>query len=152
MIHYEDLPVGDHRLLGPTTVSADEIVAFARRYDPQPFHLGDAGARDTYFGSLAASGWHTAALTMKLLMTGRSEPLASLGSPGFEDLRWRRPVYPGDRLWVAVTVTDKRQSKSRPEMGLVHFAVETRNQDDRVVMSYRTVSLIARRDHAMDRG
>ena len=96
-------------------------------------------------GRLAASGWHTASMTMKLLMTGRDEPLDSLGSPGFDDLRWHRPVYPGDVLRVRVTVTDKRLSRSRPAMGLVHFAVETLNQDDAVVMSYATVSMIARR-------
>ncbi len=147
MIHYEDLAVGQCDLFGPITVDADEVVDFARRYDPQRFHLSDEGARDTYFGRLAASGWHTAAMTMKLMMTGRAEPLASLGSPGLEDLRWRKPVYPGDRLRAQVTVTDKRLSKSRPEMGLVHFSIETLNQDDVVVMSFNTVSMIARKAH-----
>ncbi|ROO33654.1 MaoC family dehydratase [Salinisphaera orenii] len=147
MIHYEDMQPGDVADLGPTeAITAEAIVAFAERYDPQPFHLSDAGAADTYFETLAASGWHTAALTMKLLMTGRDEPLASLGSPGFDDLRWHRPVHVGDRLSVRCTVTDKRVSKSRPEMGLVHFAVETRNQDEVTVMSYRTVSMLARRE------
>ena len=92
MIHYEDLNVNDSVDLGPTSPSAEEVVAFAERYDPQPFHLSDEGAKNTYFGKLAASGWHTAALTMKLMMTGRDEPLASLGSPGFENLRWLKPV------------------------------------------------------------
>lgn len=149
MIHYEDMSPGDVALLGPTDpITAEDIVAFARRYDPQPFHLSDAGARDTYFETLSASGWHTAALTMRLLMTGRDEPLASLGSPGFDDLRWRHPVRVGDRLSVRCEVTDKRLSNSRPEMGLVHFAIETRNQRDTVVMSYRTVSMLARRETA----
>jgi len=146
MIHYEDMPQGDHVLLGPVTVSADEIVAFAQRYDPQPFHLSDAGAKDTYFGSLAASGWHTAALTMKLMMTGRDQPLAILGSPGFDNLRWQRPVYPGDELRASVTVTDRRVSKSRPEMGLVYLAVETLNENDVAVMRFDSVAMMARRD------
>ena len=146
MIHYEDLAVGDTVELGPTSANAEEMIAFAKRYDPQPFHLSDAGAANTYFGRLAASGWHTAALTMRLMMTGRDEPLASLGSPGFEDLRWRKPVYPDDQLNARVTVASKRLSKSRPEMGLVKFEVETRNQDDVVVMSFVSTSMMARRE------
>lgn len=148
MIYYEDLDTDQCDTFGPITVDADEVVDFARRYDPQRFHLSDEGARDTYFGRLAASGWHTAAMTMKLMMTGRGAQLASLGSPGLEDLRWRRPVYPEDLLRACVTVTDKRLSRSRPEMGLVHFSVETINQDDVVVMSFTTVSMLARRDNA----
>ena len=148
MIYYEDLAQGQGDTFGPVMVDADEVVDFARRYDPQRFHLSDEGARDTYFGRLAASGWHTAAMTMNLMMTGREAPLASLGSPGLEDLRWRRPVYPGDRLLARVTVTGKRLSRSRPEMGLVHFAIETLNQDDALVMSFTTVSMLARRDAA----
>ena len=146
MIHYEDLYVGDTVELGPTSASADEMIAFAKRYDPQPFHLSDEGAAKTYFGRLAASGWHTAALTMRLMMTGRDEPLASLGSPGFETLRWRKPVYPDDQLTAQVTVASKRLSESRPEMGLVQFEVETRNQDDVVVMSLLSTSMLARRE------
>ncbi|WP_348764899.1 MaoC family dehydratase [uncultured Salinisphaera sp.] len=146
MIHYEDLYVGDTVELGPTSASADEMIAFAKRYDPQPFHLSDEGAAKTYFGRLAASGWHTAALTMRLMMTGRDEPLASLGSPGFENLRWRKPVYPDDQLTAQVTVASKRLSESRPEMGLVQFEVETRNQDDVVVMSLLSTSMLARRE------
>ncbi|GAB3670212.1 MaoC family dehydratase [Salinisphaera aquimarina] len=146
MIHYEDLPLDQCVVLGPVTLSAEEVVDFARRYDPQRFHLSDEGARDTYFGKLAASGWHTASLTMKMMMTGREAPLASLGSPGFDNLRWLRPVYPGDTLSARVTVTEKRLSKSRPEMGLVHFLVETLNQDEVVVMRLDTVSMVARRE------
>ena len=146
MIHYEDLTEGDSVDLGPISPTAEEVVDFARRYDPQPFHLSDEGAKNTYFGTLAASGWHTAALTMKLMMTGRDEPLASLGSPGFENLRWHKPVYPNDALTARVTVAGKRLSKSRPEMGLVQFAVETRNQHDTVVMSFVSTSMMARRE------
>jgi acyl dehydratase len=146
MIHYEDLNVGESVDLGPTSASAEEMIDFASRYDPQPFHLSDEGAANTYFGTLAASGWHTAALTMRLMMTGRDQPLASLGSPGFENLRWHRPVYPDDALTARVTVADKRLSKSRPEMGLVQFAVETLNQHDVVVMSFVSTSMLARRE------
>ena len=146
MRYLEDFPAGTVLTHQGPTLTQDEIIEFAGRYDPQPFHLSDEGAKNTYFGTLAASGWHTAALTMKLMMTGRDEPLASLGSPGFENLRWRKPVYPDDQLTAQVTVASKRLSESRPEMGLVQFEVETRNQDDVVVMSLLSTSMLARRE------
>jgi acyl dehydratase len=143
MIYFEDVEIGGTREFGPLTVDADAVVEFARKYDPQPFHLSDEGARDTYFGKLAASGWHTAALTMKLMVGGSHEPLASLGSPGFDDLRWRRPVYPGDTLRVRLRCMEKTPSRSRPEMGSARFMVETLNQDDEVVMSFISIAMIA---------
>jgi len=100
MIHYEDLKPDLHETHGSTTVTAAAITRFAERYDPQPFHLSDADARNTPFGALAASGWHTTALTLQLFTGQRREPLASLGSPGFDDLRWPRPVLASDTLRV----------------------------------------------------
>lgn len=145
MIYFDDIQVGQQAVFGPLIVSADEIVDFARKYDPQPFHLSDAGARDTFFGSLAASGWHTAAMTMKLIVTGRSEPWADLGSPGFDDLRWQQPVYPGDRLRVHTTVQDKQASASSAQQGTVRLYVETANQHAEVVMSMTLSALLERR-------
>jgi len=145
MIHFEDLRPDVEMWFGPLTVSAEDIVRFARQYDPQPFHLSDEGARDTIFGSLAASGWHTAALTMKMMIGDPNQRVASLGSPGFDDLRWRRPVYPGDTLRVRLRCIDTKPSQSRPSMGIARFQVETLNQNDDVVMSFISIAMIARR-------
>src|SRR5699024_11136290 len=145
MIYFGDIQPGQQASFGPLTVAADEIVSFARKYDPQPFHLSDEGARDTFFGSLAASGWHTAAMTMKLIVTGRDEPWAGLGSPGFDDLRWQRPVYPGDQLRVRTEVLDKQASTSSAEQGTVRLYVETVNQHADMVMSMTLSALLARR-------
>lgn len=146
MIYFEDMVEGEEVLLsGSVTVSAEDIVEFARKYDPQPFHLSDEGAKGTLFESLAASGWHTAALTMKLLITARDEPVASLGSPGFDDLRWLRPVRPGDTLRVRTRCIDKKPSESRPQMGVVRIQVETLNQHDELVMTLTSIAMFARR-------
>lgn len=149
MICFEDLEAGNEDTFGPLTVTSEAIIRFAEKYDPQPFHLSDEGAEGTIFGSLAASGWHTAAMTMKLIID-RDEPLASLGSPGLDDLRWHRPVYPGDELTARIRVLDKRTSESRADMGIVRFDIETYNQHDDIVMSYTSIAMIARRAAADD--
>ena len=141
MMYYDDLPVGERVVPGPITLSAAEVIAFARRYDPQPFHLSDAGARDTYFGRLAASGWQTFTVILDLLQNGRDEPLACLGAVGFEDLRWRRPVYPDDRLWADIKATARRDGPPAAGYGDVDFAIEVRNQDEIVVMSIARITL-----------
>lgn len=147
MIYFEDLEPGREDEFGPLQVSADDIIRFARKYDPQPFHLSDEGAQGTIFGSLAASGWHTAAMTMKLVID-RDPPLASLGSPGFDDLRWRKPVYPGDTLRATTRIIDKRASESRADMGIVRIEIETFNQNDDIVMRLTSIAMIARRPQA----
>lgn len=147
MIYFEDMQPGQEESYGTLTVTAEAVVCFAEKYDPQPFHLSDEGARGTIFGSLAASGWHTAAMTMKLVID-REEPLASLGSPGFDDLRWHKPVYPGDKLRARTRVLDKRESESRDDLGIVHIYIETLNQHDTVVMSYTSIAMVARREAA----
>lgn len=148
MIYFDDLEVGQEDVFGPLTVTAEAIVEFARKYDPQPFHLSDEGARGTLFGSLAASGWHTAAMTQRLIIDYRPEPLASLSSPGLDDLRWRTPVYPRDELRARTRVEGMKPSRSRPEMGTIRLVIETLNQNDVVVMDFTLIVMMARRPSA----
>lgn len=145
MIYFEDVQPGQEQILGSLTVDADAVVAFAKKYDPQPFHLSDEGAQGTLFGSLAASGWHTAAMTQSLIIGSQPEPLASLGSPGLDDLHWQKPVYPGDELRARTRIIDKRASDSRPDMGTMRLQVETLNQNDDVVMYFTLIVMVARR-------
>jgi acyl dehydratase len=110
-------------------VSEAEIKRFAAEFDPQPFHLDDAAARGTIFGGLAASGWHTAAMTMKLLVESDLRPAGGIVGAGFDEFRWPRPVRPGDELWIEAEVLEVRPSKSRPDQGLVKVRTTTYNQN-----------------------
>jgi len=137
--------VGDVSEFGPVTVTAAEIVEFAERYDPQPFHLhADAGAATPY-GGLIASGWHTAALYMGMFVRGVLLDSASLGSPGVEELRWLAPVRPGDELRGRSTVADARASSTNPRRGTVFTTHEVVNQDGTVVMTMKARGFFARR-------
>ena len=147
MDHFEDIEVGRKARFGSYAVTRAEVLEFARKYDPQPFHLDDAAAAATHFGRLSASGWHTCAMTMAMLvenMKARSQ--AGLGSPGVDSLRWLKPVYPGDTLRVESEVIEKRRSKSRPEMGIFKTTITVFNQHDEPVMSMVSNGLIAVRD------
>lgn len=126
-LYFEDLPVGRMFETGAVTVDAAEIKRFAASFDPQPFHLDEAAAKDTFFGGLVASGWHTAALTMRLMVTS-GLPIAGgvIGAGG--EVTWPRPVHPGDTLRAAIEVVAAKRSASRPDRGLVTVRVETRNQ------------------------
>lgn len=142
----EDLRVGDHRRFGAYHVTREEVLAFAGKYDPQPFHLSDEAAAKTYFGKLAASGWHTCAMTMAMLVErGRDEPLASLGSPGVDELRWLKPVHPGDTLTVETQIIEVTPSRSRPELGSFRSNVTVLNQEEEPVMRMISIALIRRR-------
>ncbi len=146
MRYFEDFEAGEVRELGSYVVSRDEIVAFARSYDPQPFHLEEeAGARSP-FGGLVASGWHTAAMFMRLFVEGILLESASLGSPGVEELRWLRPVRPGDVLTGRVRVLETRPSARDPGRGTVITESEVLNQDGEVVMRMRARGFFARRE------
>lgn len=135
-LYLEDFTPGMVVEAGARTVTAEEIVAFARDFDPQPFHLDAEAGRKTHFGGLVASGWHTTALMMRILVDEVLSPETSLGSPGIDELRWLRPVRPGDTLRVRVTVLEEpRRSRSRPEMGIVRQRMEVLNQDGEAVMS-----------------
>lgn len=127
----DDFAVGQvYRGAGRRRVSAEEIKGFAAEFDPQPFHLDEAAARGTFFDGLAASGWHTAALTMRLLVDSGLRAANGLVGAGFEELRWPHPVRPGDELCVETEVLGVRASKSRPDIGLVRIRITTLNQDE----------------------
>ena len=146
MIYFEDLKVGAETEFGSYEVTREEVLDFARKYDPQPFHLSDEEAAKTHFGRLAASGWHTAAMTMAVIarhVVGHRQ--AGLGSPGIDELRWRRPVYPGDTLRVRGHILEKTPSRSRPEMGSFRTQTVVTNQNDEVVMTFVSIVLIRRR-------
>lgn len=143
MIYYEDLEVGSTSKFGRYDVTRDEVMEFARKYDPQPFHLDDEAAAKTHFGRLSASGWHTCAMTMAMLVENmKTSRQAGLGSPGMDNLRWVKPVYPGDTLRVETTIIEKRRSKNRPDMGLFKSDLTIFNQDDEPVMTMRSNGLI----------
>ena len=152
MKHYEDIAVGTTRSFGHFVVTREEVVDFARKYDPQPFHLDDDAAAATHFGRLSASGWHTCAMTMAMLVEDmKTEATASLGSPGVDNLRWVRPVYPGDILRCETEVLQKRRSVSRPEMGLFKSRCRVFNQNDEMVLEMVSNGLVrTRHPHATD--
>ena len=146
MIYFEDLELGAETYYGSYEVTREEVLEFAHKYDPQPFHISDEAAAKTHFGRIAASGWHTAAMTMAVIaryVVGHEQ--AGLGSPGIDDLRWRKPVYPGDTLHVRGTIVEKTPSRSRPEMGSFRTDTVVTNQDDQPVMSFTSIVLIRRR-------
>ena len=132
---WEDFPVGLVMALGSTRVERDATLAFAREFDPQPFHLDDAAAEASLFGRLSASGWHTCAMTMRLMCDGYLNDSSSLGSPGIDELRWLKPVCPGDTLSVEMTVLEARVMKSKPHVGLVLSRWRVSNQDGVDVMT-----------------
>ena len=146
MQYFEDLEIGKVARFGRYEVTREEVIEFARRYDPQPFHLSDEAAAATHFGRLSASGWHTCAMTMAMLVANLKEHRqAGLGSPGMDELRWLVPVYPGDVLRVESEVLEKRVSQSRPEMGIFKSRITVFNQDDVAVMSMISNGLIQTR-------
>ena len=146
MIYFEDLQIGAETYFGSYDVTREEVIAFASKYDPQPFHLSDEEAAKTHFGRLAASGWHTAAMTMAVIARHVvEEKQAGLGSPGIDELRWKKPVYPGDTLHVCGTIIDKTPSRSRPDMGSFRSRTTVTNQEGLEVMSFEPIVLIRRR-------
>ena len=127
-IWWEDLAVGQVKDLGSLSPTADEIVAFARQFDPQPFHLDPEAAKASVFGGLCASGWHTCSLAMRLMVTNFLHESSSLGSPGLENIKWLKPVFPADTLRLQHTITEKRVMGKRPDVGLVRTIWEMFNQ------------------------
>ncbi len=145
-MYFEDLEEGTTASFGRYEVTRDEVIDFARRYDPQPFHLSDEAAAQTHFGRISASGWHTCAMVMRMMVDNITERRhAGLGSPGLDELRWLRPVYPGDTLRVETTLIDKTPSRSRPEMGSDRSEVKVFNQDQVLVATMKSIGLIRRR-------
>jgi acyl dehydratase len=146
MLYFEDILPGAKAGFGRYEVTREEVIEFASKYDPQPFHLSDEAAAKTHFGKVAASGWHTASMMMRMLVDNMSAiQQAGLGSPGLDELRWLTPVYPGDILRVETEVVDKRPSRSRPDMGSFRSKATVLNQDDVVVMTCISIGLVRRR-------
>ena len=146
MIYFEDLEIGAQTDFGSYQVTREEVLEFAQKYDPQPFHLSDEEAAKTHFGRIAASGWHTTAMTMAVIARYVvNHRQAGLGSPGIDELRWKKPVYPGDTLHVRGRILEKTPSRSRPEMGSFRTVTTVTNQDDQVVMTFTSIVLIRRR-------
>lgn len=151
MKFYEDLVVGEIRQYGSYQVEREEVIGFASKYDPQPFHLDDDAAAKTHFGRLAASGWHTTAMMMRMNVDDwANDQQASLGSPGIDELRWLKPVFPGDTLRCETTLLEKRRSKSRPDMGLLKSRTAVLNQNDEIVMTLIANGLVKVRNPDAD--
>lgn len=145
IIYFEDLVIGERFDFGPVTLTREESIAFAAQFDPQPFHLSDEAAASTHFGTISASGWHTTALFMKMFVAAMQEnpgrQAASLGAMGVDELRWLRPVRPGDTLRGTNEVIEKKASKSRPEMGIVRNRVTLWNQHDEPVLTMIPIAM-----------
>ena len=145
MRYFEDFAPGQVLELGSRTISRESMLAFAREFDPQPFHVDEEAARRSIYGGLLASGWHTCSLWMRILCDGLLTDTASLGSPGIDELRWLKPVRPGDTLSVRMTVLEAIASRSKPDRGLIRSLTEMRNQHGEVVLTARGLSLFGRR-------
>ena len=141
---FDTLAPGDEIDLGSRQVTEAEIIAFARDFDPQPFHIDPDAADASIFGGIIASGWHTCALTMRLLVDGFLSHADSMGSPGVEQIRWLRPVRPGDTLTARIRVLEKRPSQSKPDRGSIKSLTEVTNQAGDLVMTMESFVLMAR--------
>ena len=145
MRYFEDFTPGQVIELGGRTITKEGIVAFAREFDPQPFHTDEAAATRSIYGGLLASGWHTGSLAMRILYDGLLKDTVSLGSPGIDELRWLKPVRPGDTLSLRMTILEPIPSRTKPDRGLVRSLMEMRNQHGEVVLTIRGLSLLGRR-------
>ena len=144
--YFEDYRPGTVSTFGPIPIHEADVVEFARRYDPQPIHTDARAAAAGPFGGLIASGWHTIALVMRVLVERYLSQVAALVSPGVDELRWLKPVRPGDVLHVRVTVLEAIASRTKPDRGLVRTSVEALNQHNEVVMSFKAMNLFRRRE------
>ena len=143
--YWEDYEVGTKYPLGSTTFTVDEIVEFARQYDPQSFHIDAEAAKDSLFGGLIASGWHITSKLMRLFVDHYLDKRTALGSPGLDEVRWLKPVRPGDTLTAWVECGGKLPSKSRPEMGVVHEHWRATNQKGELVLTMKGINMVRRR-------
>lgn len=147
-LFWEDFPTGQVREFGAMPVTREAVLAFASQFDPQPFHLDDEAAKDSLFGGLCASGWHTCAMAMRLMCDEYLLDTASLGSPGVDELRWRKPVFPGDTLAMRMEVLESRPMGSRPGVGLAKMRWTLFNQRREPVMTMDGWSMLRRRAEA----
>lgn len=144
--YFEDYVPGAVHECGSISVQEDDILSFARQFDPQPLHLDPEAARRSVFEGLIASGWHTAGLMMRLYVEYYLSQVASLSSPGVDELRWLKPVRPGDELFLRVTVMGATRSRSKPDRGVVRSFIEVRNQKQEVVMTMKALNLVGCRE------
>ena len=145
-IYFEDFRVGETHEMGRRLVDRDEVVAFATAFDPQSFHVDEEAARASFFGGLIASGWHTCAMVMRMMCDDYLLDAASMGSPGVDNVRWLKPVRPGDTIRAVRTVLEARVSKSKPGLGIVKSRWEVYNQNDDLVMTMEGLGMFACRD------
>jgi acyl dehydratase len=143
--YFEDYVPGTVHEFGSIAVEKDEIIAFAQRFDPQPFHTDPEAAKQSVFGGLIASGWHTASLAMRLLVDHYISHVASLGSPGVDELRWLKPVRPGDALSLRVTLLEAQRSRSKPDQGFIRALTEALNQNGETVMTMKSGGFVRAR-------
>lgn len=151
-VFWEDFYPGKVIELGTRSVSREEILEFATRYDPQSFHTDEEAARQSIYGGLIASGWHTCALMMRMIYDGLLNRAASLGSPGVDSVRWLKPVRPGDTLRGRMTIVDVRASSSKPDRGLIRAKWEVFNQKDELVMTVEGMGMYRRRSPGVASG
>jgi len=143
MLYYEDIQINVVQKYGSYEVTREEVIDFASKYDPQAFHLDEEAAAKTHFGRLSASGWHSAAMMMRMMVDHmNANKQAGLGSPGVENLRWIKPVYPGDTIRCEHVTIEKRRSESRPEMGIMKGLITVFNQHNEKVMTMESTGLI----------
>ena len=145
LLYWEDFPAGDTKEMGSHTFTEEEIITFARQFDPQPFHIDPAAAKNSFFGGLIASGWHTCSVAMRLMVDKYVSRSASLGSPGIDNIRWLAPVHAGDTISYRRTITEARASASKPEVGLVNTRWEAVNQRGEKVMTMEGWGMFRRR-------
>jgi len=142
---FEDFTVGTKETFGHYLITEEEIIEFATKYDPQPFHIDPEFAKKSFYGQLIASGWMTGSVTMRMLCDKFLINSSSIGSPGVDKMRWIRPVFSGDILNVSITCLEARESKSKPGVGIVHYSIETRNQKDEIVMTLTSTGMFLTR-------
>ena len=145
MIYLEDFPVGVRRRLGSKVVVEDEVIRFAREFDPQPFHIDKEAAAKGFYGGVIASGWHTCGMVMRIMVDAYLHESAALGSPGIDELRWIKPVRPGDALTVYSTVESVTHSKSKPDRGILASLTEVENQAGEIVLTMRGKTMMLKR-------
>jgi acyl dehydratase len=141
--YFEDYIPGESHEFSKITVEAEEVISFAKRFDPQPFHTDPEAGKRSIYGGIIASGWHTAALMMRIFVEHYLSHVASLGSPGVDELRWLKPVYPGDELTLRVTVIEATRSRSKPDRGIVRSDIQVLNQHHDVVMTMKALNFLS---------
>ena len=146
MLYFEDLNIGQKILIGPISVTEVEIIEFAKKFDPQPFHIDAEKAKDSLFGGLCASGWHTCSLYMRMLYDGLLINLASLGSPGMNEIRWLKPLFPNETIKGELQIISKTPSKSKPFIGSIVIDSKVFNSKKELIMTMQSISIVKKRN------